>query len=369
VPAAERALAGNLPPELTSLFGRDRDCDRVADMVGRYPLVSVVGPGGVGKTRVALHVARTVADRFQHGVWFVDLGAIGRAGDVAGAVSAAVGISDRPGSAALDTVVAELRERSLLLVLDNCEHVLKSAAETAARLVTACDGVRVLATTREPLGIAGERVARLEPLATTTTGSGPPAAVALFLDRAASHGVSWAEPDNVLDTIGEVCDHLDGIPLAIELAAARTRAISPAELLARLGDRLRLLAGPSHWSARVRQQTLEATIEWSYELLSSEEQATLRRLSVFRGGFSLSAAAAVCADIGDELDTIERLTALVDRSVVSVRRRDDTDRYRLLESIGLFGEQRLRDQGEENAGRARCRTRQPHGRAGVVPGW
>ena len=351
--AAEPAPAGNLPPELTTLFGRDRDLDRVADMVGRYPLVTVVGPGGVGKTRVALQVARTVADRFQHGVWFVDLGAIGRAGDVAGAVSSAVGISDRPGSTALDTVVGELRERSLLLVLDNCEHVLTSAAEATARLVTACDGLQVLATTREPLGIAGERVARLEPLATTTSGSEPPAAVALFLDRAASHGVSWAEPDNVLDTIAEICERLDGIPLAIELAAARTRAISPAELLARLGDRLRLLAGPSHWSVRVRQQTLEATIEWSYELLSSEEQATLRRLSVFRGGFSLSAAAAVCADIGDELDTIERLTALVDRSVVSTRRRDDTDRYRLLESISLFGEQRLRDQGEENAARDR----------------
>ncbi len=211
----------------------------------------------------------------------------------------------------------------------------------------------MLATSREPLAVPGERVQRLEPLPTAADGSGPAAAVELFLDRAATHGVSWHNADHVLDTIRQVCQRLDGIPLAIELAAARTRAISPAELLAYLDDRLRLLAWPSHWSAHARQQTLEAAIAWSYDLLTPEEQATLRRLAVFHGGFSLAAAAAVCADIGDELDTLDRVTALVDRSVLSISRREAGHRYRLLESIGLFAEGRLREAQEQEPARDR----------------
>ena len=346
-PVADGAFVGNLAPELTSLLGRESDLDRVAGLVSEYRMVTVVGPGGVGKTRVAQRVASTIAHGFQQGAWFVDLAAIDPADHVADAVCSAVGISDRPGSAALDTVLDELRERRLLLVLDNCEHVLRSGAEVATRLVSECRGVRILATSREPLAIAGERVTRLEPLATTANGSGPPAAVALFLDRAASHGAYWEQPEKVLDAIRELCAKLDGMPLAIELAAARTRAISPAELLAHLDDRLRLLARPAHSSAHARQQTLEATIAWSYELLSGEDQATLRRLSVFHGGFSLAAAAAVCADVGAKLETLERVTALVDRSVVSIQRRDDSDRYRLLDSISLFAKQRLRNLGEQ----------------------
>ena len=204
-------------------------------------------------------------------------------------------------------------------------------------------------TSREPLAIPGEYVARLEPLATAADGNRRAAAVELFLDRAATHGVSWETPEVVLDTVQQLCERLDGIPLAIELAAARTRAISPADLLARIDDRLRLLSRPSHWATHSRQQTLEATIAWSYALLSAEEQATLRRLSVFHGGFTLAAAAAVCADIGSELDTVDRLTSLVDRSVVTIQRRRDEDRYRLLESIGLFAEQRLQAEEEREA--------------------
>ena len=279
-------------------------------------------------------------------MWFVDLAALDRDGDVAGAALAAVGIADQPGIAALDTLAAELSTRRLLLVLDNCEHVIAPAAEIAARVLRDCPGVRILSTSREPLAIDGERVERLEPLATTAADSQTPAAVRLFLERAAGHGVSRPETAHVLDTIREVCVRLDGIPLAIELAAGRTRAISPSGLLAHLDDRLRLLARPDHASGSNRQQTLEAAIAWSYDLLSAADQATLRRLSVFRGGFSLAAAAAVCADIGGELDTLDRVTALVDRSVVSIQRRGDGERYRLLESIGLFAEQRLREQEE-----------------------
>ena len=231
-------------------------------------------------------------------------------------------------------------------MLDNCEHVIAPAAEIAARAAARLPGVRILPTSREPLAIVGERVERLEPLATTAADSQTPAAVRLFLERAAGHGVSRPETARVLDTIREVCVRLDGIPLAIELAAGRTRAISPSGLLAHLDDRLRLLARPDHVSGSTRQQTLEAAIAWSYDLLSAADQATLRRLSVFHGGFSLAAAAAVCADIGGELDTLDRVTALVDRSVVSIQRRGDGERYRLLESIGLFAEQRLREQEE-----------------------
>jgi predicted ATPase/DNA-binding SARP family transcriptional activator len=343
----------NLPPELTSLIGRDSDVERIAALVAQHLLTTVVGPGGVGKTRVAQRVARTVADRFDHGVWFVDLQALDRGGGVSCAVLSAVGISDRPRVAALDTIAAELRTRRMLLLLDNCEHVVGGAAEVGERLLRECPGVRILATSRGPLAIAGERVQRLEPLPTTSTGSEPPAAVALFLDRTTTHGVSWQEDAETLQAIQELCLRLDGMPLAIELAAARTRAISPAGLLAHLGDRMRLLAGRGQRSAPTRQQTLEAAIAWSYDLLALEEQATLRRLSVFHGGFSLAAAAAVCAGIGSDLDTLDRITALADQSVVTVERRPDGERYRLLESIGLFAEERLREAGEEREARDR----------------
>jgi predicted ATPase len=291
-------------------------------------------------------VARTVADRFEHGAWFVDLAALERGGDVAGAVLAAVGIRDLPGAPALDAVATALCERRLLLVLDNCEHVLGTAAQVGERLLRECPDVRVVATSREPLAIAGERVERIEPLPTTAGDSNPPAAVSLFLERAAGHGASWAQTRDLLDTVREVCVRLDGIPLAIELAAARSRAIAPAALLTHLEHRLRLLAHRGRGSTPARQRTLETAIAWSYDLLSGQEQATLRRLSVFHGGFTLAAAVAVCADIGQELDTLDRVTALVDRSVVSLQRRDGTERYRLLESIGLFAEQRLRAERE-----------------------
>ena len=350
---AHRSTPGNLPPELTSLLGRERELDRVGELIRAHRELTLVGPGGVGKTRVAQRAAAEAADAFADGLWFVDLAPTGQADDVADAVVSALGISDRPGANALDTVALDLRDRRVLLILDNCEHVIASAAAVAARLLRECSGVHVLATSREPLAIAGERVERLEPLATTATGSAPPAAVQLFFERAEMHGASWEDPAKVLDAIRELCVRLDGIPLAIELAAARTRAVSPAELLVNLDDRLRLLRSPHHWSAPDRQRTLEATIAWSYDLLSPEQQATLRRLAVFRGGFSLAAAAAVCSDMASELDVVEHVTALVDRSVLSLRRRGDGHCYRLLESIGLFADARLREHHEDVEARDR----------------
>jgi predicted ATPase/DNA-binding SARP family transcriptional activator len=352
VPVTVRSRATNVPAELTSLIGREADTERVRALIDRHRLVTLVGSGGVGKTRVAQRVARSSVADFDHGAWFVDLLAVERRSDVAGMVLTAVGISDRPGSAALDTVVDGLRARSLLLVLDNCEHVLAATAALGTRIVVECPGVRLLATSRAPLAVPGERVARLEPLATEEEGSGLPAAAALFVERAESYGASSHRPEEVA-TIRELCKRLDGIPLAIELAAARTRAMGPAELLGRLDDRLRLLVRPGHSATRAHQQTLEATIAWSYDLLSSGEQATLRRLGVFHGGFSLTAAEAVCDDIGSELDTVDRMTTLVDSSVVSIERRAASDRYHLLESIALFALRQLIEQREEGLARDR----------------
>ena len=347
----------NLPPELTNLIGRERELHELTGLLAEHRLVTICGPGGVGKTRVAQRVARETLGRFEHGTWFVDLAAIDRPGDVGLAVmsSVGVGIRDRIGSGALDTIADHLRGRTLLLVLDNCEHVLSGAAALTGRLLAECAGVRLLATSREPLALAGERVQRLEPLAIDAGGSAEQSpAVSLFLDRAKMHGAPWASGTaGGLGAIAQLCRRLDGLPLAIELAAARSPGLSPAELLGRLDARLRLLARPQDWSASARQQTLEATIAWSYDLIDEQERATLRRLAVFRGGFTLNAACAVCADVGEELETIERVALLVARSVVNMEQRGDIVRYRLLESIGVFAEQHLQQHGETVGARDR----------------
>jgi predicted ATPase/DNA-binding SARP family transcriptional activator len=354
-PPPRREPSHNLPAELTSLIGRERELAELAGLLAGHRLVTICGPGGVGKTRISRRLAGSLLDRFEDGAWFVDLAAIDRPGDVGLAVMSSIGmgIHDRVGSEVLETITAELGDRTLMILLDNCEHVLSGAAAVTGRLLAECPGVRILATSREPLAVSGERVHRLEPLSTAGGDPGePPPAVALFLERAAMLGVDWsAEADGALDVIGELCRRLDGLPLAIELAAARSPGLSPAELLARLDARLRLLARPREWSASARQQTLEATIAWSYDLLGEHERSTLRRLAVFRGGFTLDAACAACADIGEELDTIDRVALLVERSVVSIEHRGV--RYRLLESIGLFAEQRLQEHVEATAARDR----------------
>jgi predicted ATPase/DNA-binding SARP family transcriptional activator len=344
----------NLPPELTSLIGRDREIERVSQLIADHRLVTIVGPAGVGKTRLAERAARLALLGFPDGGWIVDLAAIDNPADVPASAATALRVRELEAQGLMESIAATMAGRELLLVLDNCEHVLPGAASFVAQVLRRCPGFKVVATSREPLAIAGERVFRLEPLAWREEDPESVApAVALFLDRAAMHGVESDLTARRRETIGEVCQRLDGIPLAIELAAARSRALAPEEILERLGERWRLLAQPSHWTTHARQQTLEAAIDWSYSLLTGDEQATLRRLATFRGGFSLAAAGRLCAGIGSELDTLERLTSLVDRSMVTIDRRFDRDRYRLLESIGLFAEQRLREHGEEADARGR----------------
>lgn len=342
----------SLPTELTSLVGRDADVASVVGLLREQRLVTLTGPGGVGKTRLALRVAHTALDRFDDGCWFVDLAAITDPGLVPSAIARALGIPEGPTQSPLDSVTRILSEQTCLIVLDNCEHLEGAAAEAARTLLESCPRIRILATSREPLGVDGECISPVLPLQSTPesddVSEAPlPPAVELLLERARLHGVHLehdAEPAR--RTLSELCRRLDGMPLAIELAAARTRSLTPEELLRRLDDRFQLLVRPKPGSAAARQQTLEATIQWSYSLLAASEQATLRRLSVFRGGFDTAAAVAVCADISSELDTIDNVGALVDRCLVQVQERFGMGRCRLLESIGLFAELRLKAHDE-----------------------
>jgi predicted ATPase len=349
----------NLPEELTSLIGRDAEIASLANLVGEQRLVTLTGPGGVGKTRLAQRLARTLLDSFADGCWFVDLAPITDPERVPSALMSVLHVPEIRSLTQLEGVADALSEQTCLIVLDNCEHLDTAPAEAVRALLMKCPTVRILATSREPLATAGECVSPIPPLATASAagdqgGSILAPAVELFLARSRLHGMQL-DADNVQThaVLSELCRRLDGIPLAIELAAARSRSLPPEELLRRLDERFRLLKRPRHWSAAARQQTLEATIEWSYSLLSAEEQATLRRLSVLRGGFDMPAAIAVCADIGSDLDTIDRVGALVDRSLGQLQERAGVGRYRLLESIGLFAEFRLTEHGETASARER----------------
>lgn len=337
----------NLPEEVTSLIGREAAAVGVAELIEEHRMVTLTGPGGVGKTRLATRVARTILDRFPDGCWFVDLAAITDAMLVPAALISALRVKETASQSPMEAALSALGDKTCLVLLDNCEHLASAPGEAARALLAMCHSVRILATSREQLNVDGECVSHVEPLDTAesggdSNGSHRSPAVELFMARAHLHGADVdGEDSQARSVVAELCRRLDGIPLAIELAAARTRSLPPQELLLRLDERFRLLARPRHWTAAARQQTLEATIEWSYSLLSAGEQATLRRLSAFRGGFEMAAAIAVCTDIGADLDVIERVGALVDRSLVQLQDRA-AGRYRLLESIGLFAELRLR---------------------------
>jgi predicted ATPase/DNA-binding SARP family transcriptional activator len=369
----------NLPERLTSLIGREEELREVAKLVAEHRLVTVVGAGGAGKTSLAVELARRLADGYADGAWLVELAAVGDPALLGEAVAATLGLGEElagPGGstpAAVERLATFVADKGLLLVLDNCEHLVGACAELAARLLQAGPGLRVLATSREVLGVPGEAVWPVPPLAVPAAAD--PAgrdlaaaaadptpevlagydAVRLFLDRAAA-----ADPSFVLDTtnapvVAELCRRLDGLPLAIELAAARVRALPPAELAARLQDRFRLLAGRGRavGAGGQRQQTLRATVDWSWELLAEADRRLLRRLSMFAGGWTLPAAEAVCAGDGlAEAEVLEGLVRLVDRSLV-VAVGGDPARFRLLETLRAYGTERLSEAGEAGAVAAR----------------
>jgi predicted ATPase len=344
------AFAGNLPVQLSSFVGREDELAGVAAAVARSPLVTVTGPGGVGKTRLALQAAADQLPSFPDGAWLCELAPAGDEQMMAQAVLTALRARPRPGLSAAGSVVEFLRTRTaLLLVLDNCEHLAAAAAALAADVLRGCPGVRILATSRKPLGVGGEQVFGLRPLSlpppeATLTAAGASDAVSLFAQRAAAARSDFAlSPANVA-AVGEICRHLDGIPLAIELAAARTAAMRPAEIAGLLDERFRLLTrGRS--DAAVRQQTLQATVEWSYALLGQADRHVFNCLGVFPASFDADAAAGIAAADGVERwDILDSLTALVGQSmVVQEEGPDQASRYRLLETMRAYARQHLAD--------------------------
>jgi len=341
------AFAGNLPVQLSSFVGRAGELAELATAMKRSSLVTVVGVGGVGKTRLTLHAAAQMLPSFRDGAWLCELHAADNGETMAQAVLAALRVRPRPGISLADSIVEFLRTRSVLLVLDNCEHLLTAAAALAVDVLRSCRGVRILATSRQPLGVGGEQVFGLRPLslpppAASMATVGASDAVSLFVQRASAARRDFSlSPANVA-AVGEICRRLDGIPLAIELAAPRVAALRPAEIAGLLDDRFRLLTGGRNDVAD-RHQTLQATVEWSYALLSEAERHVFDCLGVFPGSFDAAAAVRVTGAGGlQRWDILDALTALVGKSmVVEEEGPDQTSRYRLLETMRAFARQHL----------------------------
>jgi predicted ATPase/DNA-binding CsgD family transcriptional regulator len=334
------ALANNLPLQVTSFVGRVRELAVVEGLLGSHQLVTLTGSGGCGKTRLAMQAAAGLADRWPDGVWWVDLGPVTDPTRVAELVAASTRTMVEPAGGPLRALTVHLRDRRLLICLDNCEHVVDPTAELVDALLRTCPEVSVLATSREPLGVAGETVWRVPSMVEAE-------AVRLFADRANHVLPGFVVDDGNGDAVRTVCQRLDGIPLAVELAAAWVRALTPAQIAAGLDDRFRLLAGGPR-GVTARQQTLEASVEWSYDLLDDADRRLFRQLSVFSGGFTLDAADAVCAGPGGD-DVLVPLRRLVDNSLVLADQGDGQARYRLLETIRQYARDRLREAGEAAA--------------------
>jgi len=346
----------NLPHPPNPLIGRERDVEAVGHLLleDHVRLVTVTGVGGGGKTRLALAVAADVANEFPDGVWLAELSALDDPALVAMAVATAFGVRESGGVSVVDALLAFLRQRSALLVLDNCEHLVEASAQLAERLLATCPDLRILATSREALQLAGERRYRVQPLAVPDCEE-PAAplelarspAVALFLARAQAVESDFELTVDSSAAIAEICTQLAGIPLAIELAAARVGVLSVEQIRNQLVDCFRLLVRSGRTAPR-RQRTLRATLNWSHDLLTHAEQTMFRRLAVFAGGCELEAAEAVCGD-----DVLDVLSGLVDKSLVLVDAGGTVARYRLLEPVRQYARQQLESYGEADAAQAR----------------
>jgi predicted ATPase/class 3 adenylate cyclase len=339
----------NLPPERTSFVGREREIEDVTRLLSETRLLTLTGPGGTGKTRLALRVAARMVATFPDGVFLTDLSSVLDPGLAPSAIGAALGMREEPGRDVLDTLGDQLRARTLLLVLDNLEQVL-DAAPAIARLLDAAPNLTVLATSRIPLRLSGERQYHVSPLALPERDGDPEAlwrcdSVMLFAERGAAVRPGFELNEENVDAVADITARLDGLPLAIELAASRLKVLDPPSMRDRLERRLPLLTGGAR-DLPERQRTLRAAIEWSHELLDPEEQRLFARLSAFAGGWTLDSAEAVCGP-GLDLDLLDGLGALVDGSLV--RRRDGADgvRFRMLETIREFAAERLAASGEE----------------------
>jgi predicted ATPase/DNA-binding XRE family transcriptional regulator len=344
---ATPAPRDNLPTELTAFIGREAETADVRALTEASRLVTLTGPGGAGKTRLALHVAAGQLGVPGDGVWLVELALVTEEDDLGAAVAGSLGIPLQLGRAALDVLADALAPQEIVIVLDNCEHLVNRCASVADTLLRRCPKLRLIATSREPLSIPGETVYRVPSLSLPSADDDSVAAaeasdaVRLLANRARAQGVSLPLNGDTVPLVAAVCRRLDGMPLAIELAAARLRSMSLSELSGRLDQRFRLLTGGSR-AALPRHQTLQAAIDWSYSLLTSTEQVLLRRLAVFAGPFDLRAAEAVCGFSGiDAADVASLLGSLVDKSLVAVDTDGEAARYRLLETIRLFAAELL----------------------------
>jgi predicted ATPase/transcriptional regulator with XRE-family HTH domain len=339
---AQREFPNNLPRRLTSFVGRETAIPEICERLEASPLVTLVGTGGVGKTRCALEAGARLLDGSGEGVWLADLAPVTEPAFVAGAIARALNVPEAPDRPMIETLTNSLKSKRLLLIVDNCEHLIGEARSVVAAIVRGCPGVRILATSREPLSCAGEAVYRVTSLSLAS-------AVQLFADRAQNVDRSFAVRDDNAPFVAEICRRVDGIPFAIELAAARVNVLAPPVLVEKLDELFRVLTGGDR-SALPRQHTMRALIDWSYDLLAEDERALFRKLSVFAGNFSLESATAVCGDAAsDEFTTLDLLSSLVDKSLLQAEPAERESRFRLLESTRAYARDRLAGAGEYGA--------------------
>ncbi len=343
----------NLPQHLTPLIGREAELAEVKSLLETTSLLTLVGAGGMGKTRFSLEVAAALLDRFKDGVWFIELAPVGDPALVIRTAAEVLGVHEEAGRPLLDTFLEFLRRRNLLLVLDNCEHLVEGCARFAAAALRASSGLRILASSREALDIAGELAWRMPPLPTPDAAARESgdlllqySAVRLFVTRASFASPSFRLTAENSVAVARICRQLDGIPLALELAAARVKALRVEQIAERLDDRFQLLTSGNR-TALPRQQTLRSAIDWSYDLLNDSERVLLRRLSVFAGGWTLESAEAVCAGESIESgDVLDLLTRLVDKSLVVPDDKAAEPRYRMLETIRQYSREKLAEANE-----------------------
>ena len=362
---SEDAPNHNLPVQLTSFIGREREINEVKTLLTTTHLLTLTGVGGCGKTRLALKVAADLVDEYDDGVWLVELAPLSDPGFISQEIVSVLDLSEQPGRPLVDTLSDYLRSRKLLLILDNCEHLIEACATLTDNLLQSCPNLKVMAASREALGISGESTHRVPSLSTPDPNNLLPVedltryeALNLFIDRAMAAVSTFKVTEGNAPAVTQICQRLDGIPLAIELAAARVKALSVEQILARLDDRFRLLTGGSR-TALPRQQTLRAMIDWSYNQLSEKERITFNRLSVFMGGWRLRAAEDICADEEiEDYEILELLIGLVDKSLVVVEEASSAEeassvegdggelRYRLLETVRQYRRDKILDSGE-----------------------
>jgi len=349
------SLPNNLPLQVTSFVGRDAELSEIKNVLTKTRLLTLFGAGGVGKTRAAVQLGADLLDSYPEGVWFADLSSISDPELVPAALASALNLQESSDKSAAQTLVAAIKNNQMLVILDSCEHVVAAAAKLADTLLHGCPKLKVVATSREALGIGGEAVHRMPSLACPQSNEHIAAqaamqygAIALFAERARAADSKFQLTDENVPIVADICRRLDGIALAIELAAPRVKVLNLKTLAERLNERFRILTGGSR-TALPRQQTMRALIDWSYDLLSQKEQQLFRMSAVFAGGWTLEAASAVCA-VGDveDFEVLDQLAALVDKSLVQVEFSESSQRYRLLESTRQYGVEKLSSAGERS---------------------